>query len=194
MAKAALFCLRRAVRADHAVLADLWRRSVVATHAFLSCAAVAEIHIAVRQVYLPGVEDLWLAHCGPGARKGQDGSAGGLRPVGFMGRNGGHVDMLFVDPAFFGCGAGRTLLRLAWERAFAAGLPLTLDVNEQNPAAVAFSRRMGFVVTGRSPVDSAGRPYPLLHMAADRGCARLLAGRCCRSFSPADPVVVPVRR
>ena len=111
-----------------------------------------------------------------------------------MGRNGGHVDMLFVDPAFFGCGAGRTLLRLAWERAFAAGLPLTLDVNEQNPAAVAFYRRMGFVVTGRSPVDSAGRPYPLLHMAADRGCARLLAGRCCRSFSPADPVVVPVRR
>ena len=41
---------------------------------------------------------------------------------------------------------------------------LTVDVNEQNPRAHAFYRRYGFVDVGRSEVDSAGRPFPLLHM------------------------------
>ena len=40
----------------------------------------------------------------------------------------------------------------------------TLDVNEQNPQAVGFYEHEGFVVAGRSPVDDAGRPFPLLHM------------------------------
>ena len=39
-----------------------------------------------------------------------------------------------------------------------------VDVNEQNPEAVAFYRRLGFEVEGRSALDSAGRPFPLLHM------------------------------
>ena len=38
-----------------------------------------------------------------------------------------------------------------------------LDVNEQNPGAVEFYRRRGFEQVGRSPVDSDGRPFPLLH-------------------------------
>ena len=38
-----------------------------------------------------------------------------------------------------------------------------LDVNEQNPDAVDFYRRRGFEQVGRSPVDSDGRPFPLLH-------------------------------
>jgi putative acetyltransferase len=37
-------------------------------------------------------------------------------------------------------------------------------VNEQNPAACRFYQACGFVVIGRSEVDDAGRPYPLLHM------------------------------
>jgi putative acetyltransferase len=37
-------------------------------------------------------------------------------------------------------------------------------VNEQNEQAVGFYRRMGFEVVGRSPDDSMGKPYPLLHM------------------------------
>ena len=39
-----------------------------------------------------------------------------------------------------------------------------LDVNEQNPEAIAFYTRRGFEVIGRSETDDAGRPYPLLHM------------------------------
>jgi putative acetyltransferase len=41
---------------------------------------------------------------------------------------------------------------------------LTVDVNEQNPEALAFYRACGFTVAGRSEVDDAGRPFPLLHL------------------------------
>ncbi|TMD66902.1 MAG: GNAT family N-acetyltransferase [Chloroflexi bacterium] len=40
----------------------------------------------------------------------------------------------------------------------------TVDVNEQNDQALGFYLRMGFVVVGRSELDSNGKPYPLLHM------------------------------
>jgi len=41
---------------------------------------------------------------------------------------------------------------------------LRTTVNEQNRLAVGFYERMGFRVSGRSPDDGSGRPYPLLHM------------------------------
>lgn len=43
--------------------------------------------------------------------------------------------------------------------------PLAVDVNEQNPAVLHFYEALGFRVQGRSPVDGAGRPFPLLHLA-----------------------------
>ncbi len=41
---------------------------------------------------------------------------------------------------------------------------LKVDVNEQNPQAVGFYEHMGFEVISRSPLDSLGKPFPLLHM------------------------------
>jgi hypothetical protein len=41
---------------------------------------------------------------------------------------------------------------------------VTVDVNEQNSSGRMFYEKMGFLVTGRSDLDDAGRPYPLLHM------------------------------
>ena len=38
------------------------------------------------------------------------------------------------------------------------------STNEQNEQAVGFYLHMGFKVSGRSPVDDFGKPYPLLHM------------------------------
>jgi hypothetical protein len=44
--------LRRAVTADHAALAALWKRSVVATHHFLTPQAVDELYTAILREYL----------------------------------------------------------------------------------------------------------------------------------------------
>ena len=149
--------IRQTTGADHNALALLWRRSVVATHHFLPPGEVERLFKDVRRLYLPGVEALWLAelHQRPSA---------GARPVGFMGCNGPQVEMLFVDPACFRCGVGTALLA----HAKAAHQQLTLDVNEQNPQALAFYKRQGFRIVGRSAQDGQGMPYPLLHMVWQR--------------------------
>jgi putative acetyltransferase len=67
--------------------------------------------------------------------------------------------MVFIHPDWHRQGVGR---RLTWA-ATALGAT-TLDVNEQNEQAIGFRRRIGFEVIGRSPVDSMGKPFPLLHM------------------------------
>jgi putative acetyltransferase len=41
---------------------------------------------------------------------------------------------------------------------------LTVEVNEQNSAALAFYRAQGFEIVGRSVTDRSGLPYPLLHL------------------------------
>lgn len=144
--------VRESQAGDVAALADIWRRSVLATHDFLSPEHFREIERIVAEAYIPQAP-LWVA-CDEAAV-----------PVGFMGLTGSHVDALFVDPDVRGKGIGRTLL--AHARATCG--PLTVDVNEQNAQAVGFYRKMGFHDTGRSALDGDGRPYPLLHMAMGAG-------------------------
>ena len=138
--------VRPARAEDWPALVALWRRSCEATHGFLAPDDLEALEEEVRRL-LPAVEELWLAEA-----RG--------RPVGVLGGAGSHVDMLFVAPDWFRRGVGTLLL------AHARRLhgPLTLEVNEDNPAGLAFYRARGFVVTGRSPVDSEGRPWPLLHL------------------------------
>ncbi len=132
---------------DLPVLLDVWRRAVRATHDFLTPEDFAEIDAIVANDYLPGAA-FWVA-------------ADALdRPLGFMGLSGAHIDSLFVDPDRHGGGIGRMLVRHAVQQAG----PLTVDVNAQNGQAVGFYRRLGFHQVGRSEVDDAGRPYPLLHL------------------------------
>ena len=149
--------IRQATGADHEALSLLWRRSVEATHQFLPPAEVERLFEDVRRLYLPGVESLWVAEL-------SESPSAGARPVGFMGCNGPQVEMLFVDPACFRCGIGAALLA----HAKAAHQQLTLDVNEQNPQALAFYKRQGFRIVGRSAQDGQGMPYPLLHMVWQR--------------------------
>jgi putative acetyltransferase len=128
------------------VLVAIWRSAVVATHDFLSAGDLAEIERELPAAYLPSVH-LTVAEL--------DG-----RPVGFSGIDGERLEMLFVDDAFRGRGIGTKLL----EHAVHAHGVTELDVNEQNPGALAFYQSKGFEVIGRSELDPAGRPYPLLHM------------------------------
>lgn len=140
--------IRLSTESDTAVLADIWRASVRATHAFVSEAHLQEFDTLVAEHYLPTTR-VWVDIDEHG------------RACGFLGLSGAHVDSLFVSPECRGLGVGRRLLVHA-ERI--AGR-LTVDVNEQNGQAVGFYLHMGFQPTGRSPVDDAGRPYPLLHLS-----------------------------
>lgn len=140
--------IRKRIESDNAVLADIWHRSVVATHTFLTDADIQELYPQVRDLYLPAVE-VWVC------------MAAGGDAVGFIGMSDSHVEMLFIEPALRGQGIGSRLL----DRVKSLHETMTVDVNEQNPQAHGFYRRYGFHDVGRSETDSAGRPFPLIHMA-----------------------------
>ncbi|WP_082133891.1 acetyltransferase [Mycolicibacter heraklionensis] len=134
--------------AEYPRLVAIWRSAVDATHDFLTEADRAAIESQLADNYFPGVR-LTVAEI--------DGE-----PVGFAGTAGEHLEMLFVHADARGHGVGTALL----EHAMAKQQVCLVDVNEQNGQAVGFYVRRGFVVTGRSERDDAGRPYPLLHMDA----------------------------
>ena len=137
--------LRQADDADTDRLVAVWRSAVEATHHFLTPADIYGYADRLARDYFPAVE-LVVAEA--------DGVV-----VGFSGTAENRLEMLFVDPAAHGRGIGTVLL----DHAVAHGGVDELDVNEQNPGAVEFYRRRGFEPVGRSPVDSDGRPFPLLH-------------------------------
>ncbi|PVM86839.1 acetyltransferase [Caulobacter radicis] len=128
---------------------EIWRRAVDATHDFLKPEDRVAIEAEVL-AFLP-TAPMWLAV--------DDADVA----VAFMLLDGAHMQALFVDPEHRGTGVGRTLVALA----LATRPSLTTDVNEQNVQAVGFYERIGFSVTGRSPVDGQGRAYPLVHLRKD---------------------------
>jgi len=77
------------------------------------------------------------------------------------------IESPFLAPEKQRRGYGRRFVRYARELKG----ELTVDVNEQNPVAVRFCEACGFVVEGRSELDSSGRPFPLLHMRQASVCA-----------------------
>jgi putative acetyltransferase len=145
--------IRRATSDDYETLIELWRRSVTATHGFLTEADIELLLPDVRAGLLSADLELWVS-CLKGA---------GI--VGFMGLSGGRLEALFLDPLHLRAGIGRRMVT----HAMALKGDLSVDVNEQNPAAVRFYEACGFVLEGRSPLDSAGRPFPILHMESRAG-------------------------
>lgn len=125
---------------------EIWRKAVDATHDFLSAQDRQEIDELVCG-FLPQAT-LWLAV------DEQD------YPLAFMLIDDGHMQALFVDPAYRGAGVGAALVR----HGLSLYPSMTTDVNEQNSQAVGFYEKMGFKRTGRSQVDDQGRPYPLIHL------------------------------
>ncbi|MCL4111308.1 UNVERIFIED_CONTAM: hypothetical protein GTU68_034021 [Idotea baltica] len=129
----------------------LWESSVRATHDFLSEEDIQYFRPLILNEYLY-LLDL----------RGIRSSEG--RIVGYMGCLDGKIEMLFVDPAYFGKGIGRKLVQFAISEMQA----VRVDVNEQNVQALGFYLKMGFLVASRSAKDASGRPYPILHMSRDR--------------------------
>ena len=142
------FQVRRAAPAEGSVVFDLWWRSVCATHDFLSPRDLRAIAADVRKLGLISMNP-WLL-C---SQRGQ--------PAGFLIASGSHIEGLFIAPEWMRRGGGSLLVRHAYE----LHGPLSVEVNEQNSAAVKFYQGRGFVRVGRSATDSAGRPFPLLHLS-----------------------------
>lgn len=140
--------IRQATNADHPQLLNIWLRSVRATHHFLQKSDIQALLPQLRDIYLPAVE-LWITVDAEDC------------PLGFIGLNENHVEMLFIEPDLRGKGIGRALL----DHARSLRSQMSVDVNEQNPEAVGFYLHYGFVQTGRSPLDGEGRPFPLLHLS-----------------------------
>jgi len=143
-----MFTIREARPEDASALVDVWLRSVRATHTFLTEDDVQFFLPLVRESLSSEQLELWVL------------SSDANTLIGFMGLSGNSLEAMFLDPEHLRAGHGRRLV------GHARGLKgaLTVDVNEQNPAAVRFYEACGFVVVGRSALDSTGRPFPLLHM------------------------------
>lgn len=140
--------IRRATVDDRDVLFDVWLRAVGATHTFVSEADITSFQPLVRDYLASNATEFWVL-CGA------DGAV-----MGFMGMAGSRIESLFLAPEFHRRGGGRRLI----DHARSLADTLTVDVNEQNTAAVGFYKACDFVVEGRSELDETGRPYPLLHM------------------------------
>jgi putative acetyltransferase len=128
-------------------LLKIWEAAVRATHHFLSEANIEEFRPIVIEQAFPAVK-LACARTDAG------------EIIGFVGTANRKVEMIFIDPAHHGSGIGRALM----DYAIVQDEAIEVDVNEQNPGALAFYQRLGFEVIARSPVDSLGKPFPLLHL------------------------------
>lgn len=144
--------IRRSIPADCDALLALWERSVRATHTFLTEDDI-NFYKPLVEEFLASDCELWVAcDTASGVAQGFMALDAEAHPT--------KLDALFIEPAMRRKGVGSLLVRHA--RALKGRL--VLDVNEQNPGALAFYVSQGFKRTGRSPLDGAGKPFPLIHM------------------------------
>ena len=150
-----MFVIRRVGADECDVLHALWLRSVRATHTFLAEADIMYYAPLVAEALVSDME-LWAIY------EREDSEPAGFMALAAPEPFGGKwkLEALFIDAGKVRRGFGKCLV----EYAVNVKGKLVLDVNEQNPEAEAFYLSMGFVKTGRSPLDGAGMPFPLIHM------------------------------
>lgn len=136
-------------RENYQELINIWEASVRATHDFLPEENILELKPLILQHYFDAVELRCIK---------QDN-----RITGFIGVAESNIEMLFVKPELFSQGIGRILIDFATAHLDAS----KVDVNEQNPKAIGFYEKMGFIQVGRSELDGQGNPFPLIHMVHD---------------------------
>ncbi|MDE6205677.1 MAG: GNAT family N-acetyltransferase [Duncaniella sp.] len=138
--------IRNCRESDYPELVGVWERSVRASHDFLTETDIEEIKSKLAAEYFQCVKLVCVEDEG--------------RIVGFTGMADGKIEMLFVDAERRGEGIGGVLMDYAIGRG-----ATSVDVNEQNRAALGFYESRGFRVSGRDETDDAGRPFPILHMS-----------------------------
>ncbi len=133
-------------------LAEVWERSVRATHDFLCEEDIVAMRPYVKDA-VEHIESLAVAYTAHDV------------PLGFAGAAEGKLEMLFVDDTARGHGVGHALLAHAVEQFDVH----RLDVNEQNPQARAFYEHEGWRAVYRSSIDDSDRPFPLIRMQRAQG-------------------------
>lgn len=136
-----------ATKNDYSALIEIWESSVRATHDFLDEDNISFLKPLILEHYFDAV-DLRVA-------KDESNVI-----VGFIGVAEQNIEMLFISPSHRKKGIGSLLLKNAIKNQDAR----KVDVNEQNPDATGFYEYLGFSVSGRSPLDGQGNPFPLLHL------------------------------
>ncbi len=136
-----------ATDADRPRLFEVWEASVRATHLFLTEEDVQALVPYVREA----LAQVTPVHC-------LRDEAGAVCAFMFVEQS--KIEMLFVSPSHRGAGAGRLLVEYAIRSLGAR----EVDVNEQNLLAIGFYEHLGFRTFDRSPFDTQGNPFPLLHM------------------------------
>lgn len=138
--------IKQVTKEHYQELINVWERSVRATHHFLPEENIAELKPLILQHYFDAVELRCVIQ--------------NSEIAGFIGVADSNIEMLFVDPTYFRQGVGSRLIAYAMTQLKAS----KVDVNEQNPKAIAFYEKVGFKKVGRSDLDGQGNPFPLIHM------------------------------
>ena len=128
-------------------LINLWKKTVKASHNFLSEDEIQQIKKYVPEA-LNNIPHLIVA------KDDFD------TPIGFMGIAENKLEMLFVADSERGKGIGKALIKYGISNYNIN----ELTVNEQNPLAREFYEHMGFYVYKRTDLDEQGNPYPILYM------------------------------
>ncbi|WP_116963220.1 GNAT family N-acetyltransferase [Fastidiosibacter lacustris] len=131
---------------DYPALFEIWSCAVKATHDFLEDKDFNFFSSKIISDYFPQVKMYKYIL--------------DKNIVGFMGVSDNQLEMLFIDPKYFGQGIGRTLIEFCINELAI----YKVDVNEKNNGAVEFYLKMGFRVVSRQEVDGLGKPYPILNM------------------------------
>ena len=139
--------IRAARERDLDELTDVWERAARSTHGFMDDDDFAFLRPHIRDLLLPSM-DVWEAVDDEGVA------------LGFIGFRGGHVELLYIDPAAHGRGIGTALLTPVDG---GAG-PSSVEVYADNIAGLGFYRSRGVHETHRHPTDSAGRSFAVVHL------------------------------
>lgn len=131
-------------------LTDVWEQSVRASHDFLNEKDI----LAITPDVITGLKYIHTLI----VAKNED------KYAGFMGIQDDKIEMLFLNPEYFGLGLGKQFIALALDTYKVN----RVDVNEQNPKALRFYERCGFTVYQRDEIDGQGNPFPILRMRLNK--------------------------
>lgn len=140
----------KAVQADYLELITVWEEAVKATHHFLQEGDILLYRKLILEQYFNALSVYYLVK--------------ETKKIGFIGLSSDKIEMLFIDPFYFGKGYGKMLLDFG---ILEHGI-LYVDVNEQNTRALTFYEKQGFVVFNRQEKDNEGKDFPVLQMRLQR--------------------------